>query len=141
MAARMTLNISEPQVLVHLPGDPTGLEWHHRILLKRAGDAGTWVCVTPEKELCVHDLTSAPHKVLLRASAFPAGIAPGEIFSLDPITRSDIAEWKRMAKTQALILASGDAAVRYTRSGANIVGLRRGRKIGHRCRVNTTERH
>ena len=50
-----SLDIGYKQVLVHFPGDP--FPWHHRVLLER-GEAGKWVCCTPDYDVQLIDLTT-----------------------------------------------------------------------------------
>ncbi|CAK0894775.1 unnamed protein product [Prorocentrum cordatum] len=65
-----TLDIPEPQVLVHYPNDE-GMFWHHRILVKKI-TAGAWIAITPDLELVRHNLLEQRHLVLERNSMFPA---------------------------------------------------------------------
>ena len=60
-----TLNIPEPQVLLHFPGDHNGFDWHHRVLLHKVGQ-GRWVVLSPDLELSVEDLSARRHVVLGR---------------------------------------------------------------------------
>eukprot|EP00972_Heterocapsa_arctica_P088767 13088689-Heterocapsa_arctica.AAC.1 len=105
-AAMRMLDISEPQVLVNYPADVGGYYWHHRVLLHRV-KAGTWVCLTPTLELQIHNLLIADHVVLGRSARFPADKAH-EVFCLDPISKADLAQEKRRARTNAAILGDED---------------------------------
>eukprot|EP00959_Pyramimonas_sp_CCMP1952_P140266 2934936-Pyramimonas_sp.AAC.1 len=62
-----TLDIPEPQVLVHYPNDEGGMFWHHRILVKKI-TAGVWIAITPDLELVRHNLLEQRHLVLDRNS-------------------------------------------------------------------------
>ena len=107
-AALRTLDISEPQVLVHYPNDDDGFFWHHRVLLHRV-KAGTWVCLTPTMcvGLQIHNLLVTNHFVLVRAARFPAEQAD-EVFAFDPISKADMAHERRRARTHAAILGEED---------------------------------
>ena len=74
MAAVETLDIAEPQVLIHYPNDRGGFFYHHRILLYRIRDA-LWIWLTPDPDMCRHDLMELTHIVLDRRSPFPANVA------------------------------------------------------------------
>ena len=109
--APRTLDIAEPQVLVHYPGDAQGNDWQHRVLLHRVA-AGRWVTADPALNLVMHDLNIDEHTVLSRNGAFPDG--PGyhdAIYAHDPIRPARLRELKAQAKTQAQILADGDKPV------------------------------
>ncbi|MCR9077337.1 MAG: hypothetical protein NXI07_14965, partial [bacterium] len=99
-----TLDISETQILAHFPDDEGGYYWHHRILLVRAGNASTWVSLTPDMEYHVIRLDTHEHIVLGRASPFPDAQLPFS-YIFDPISRAELSELKRRARTQAYILA------------------------------------
>lgn len=105
-AAFRTLDINEPQVLVHYPNDDDGFYWHHRVLLHRV-KAGTWVCLTPTMGLQIHNLLAVNHIVLVRAARFPAEQAD-EVFAFDPVSKADMAHEKRRARTHAAILGEED---------------------------------
>eukprot|EP00969_Alexandrium_andersonii_P183909 8126683-Alexandrium_andersonii.AAC.1 len=110
MAGR-TLDVVEPQVLLHFPDDQ-GLQWHHRVLLHKL-QPGVWVCVGPDHEIETHDLNQLQYRVLPRAGAFPNDILH-EIYAFDPITGATLARFKQLARTQAAILgevAAPDAEV------------------------------
>ena len=103
----ITVNIKQAQVCVYYEDDEE-LQWHHRILLHRCS-AGIWVCLTPDFELCVHDLRTMRHVVLGRASLFPDTVY-GNVYIFDPVAQRDVNEYLPQARTQALILAdTGDA--------------------------------
>eukprot|EP00974_Lingulodinium_polyedra_P041361 3974651-Lingulodinium_polyedra.AAC.1 len=52
---RAALDIGDPQVCVRFPDDPR-FEWHHRVLLAKITEEGTWAAATPELEVEVLDL-------------------------------------------------------------------------------------
>ena len=102
-----TLDIPEPQVLVHYPADAGGLTWHHRILVKKV-TAGVWIAVTPDLELVRHNLLEHRHIVLDRNAMFPADRRPF-CYGFDPVPRAEILALKRRAAVQAAILGDDDA--------------------------------
>ncbi|CAK0890753.1 unnamed protein product [Prorocentrum cordatum] len=101
-----TLDIPEPQVLVHYPNDEGGMFWHHRILVKKI-TAGVWIAITPDLELVRHNLLEQRHLVLERNSMFPAN-RRGEVYGFDPVPRAEILALKRQAAVQAAMLGDGD---------------------------------
>ena len=107
-----TLDIAEVQVLIHYPGDPDGFNWHHRILLHRI-TGGVWLTLTPDHDIQRHDLNTVGHRILERRSVFPDDIA-AEIYAHDPISKIQLNQFKKRAKTQAAIL--GEAEVEETES-------------------------
>ena len=102
-----TLNISEPQVLVHFPNDGHGFYYHHRILLHKVS-GGRWVTLTPDLDQEIHDLNTQRHVVLGRNSLFPVHLAQ-ECYVFDEITKNELERQKKIAKTTASIL--DDSAV------------------------------
>ena len=102
-----TLNISEPQVLVHFPNDGHGFYYHHRILLHKVS-GGRWVILTPDLDQEIHDLNNQRHVVLGRNSLFPVHLAQ-ECYVFDEITKNELERQKKIAKTTASIL--DDSAV------------------------------
>lgn len=105
MAALMTLDIAEIQVLVHYPGDPAGLDWHHRVLLHRV-DAGDWITLTPDHEFQRHNLSTHAHRILDRRAPFPADIADS-VYAHDELTRAQLMTFKRQSQVMAAILGEG----------------------------------
>lgn len=102
-----TLDVLEPQILVHLPSDRANLFWHQRLLLKKIG-GGRLVCATPDLELCVHNLSEERHLVLDRCAMYPEQHRDS-IYGFDvDLTRAQIASLKRRAATQAAILDDKD---------------------------------
>ena len=110
-----TLDIPEPQALLHCDGEDEEFCWHHRILLRRIGDGEHWVKVSPDGELNVKDLFACRHRVLARNSRFPG--TEENIYSFDPVSRADIGVWKKMAEVQARVLSS---APEQFRMGASV---------------------
>ena len=98
--AQRTLDVPEPQVLIHYPDDPGGFTWHHRVLLARAGQAGVWVGLSPDLGPTVYDLTTQVHVVLARGAEFPAEQRP-RTYAFDPISRAELDLAKRRARIQA----------------------------------------
>lgn len=102
----MTLDIAEPQVLVHFDADPNNLTEHHRILLTKLGP-GKWIGLTPDHELVTLDLTQQRHVVLGRRSRFPADLA-NNIYAFDPLTKNELEGFKRRAKMMHIVLGDQD---------------------------------
>ena len=101
-----SLNISEPQVLVHFPNDQHGFVYHHRILLHKIG-GGRWVTLTPDLDLEVHDLSTHEHLVLGRHSLFPAHLIDS-CYVFDEISKNELERQKKLAKTTGAILDDSD---------------------------------
>ncbi|CAE8678756.1 unnamed protein product, partial [Polarella glacialis] len=100
-----SLDLAEPQVLVEFPADPDGFFWHHRILLKRIAGP-TWLALTPDLDICRHNLETSRHLVLERAAHFPAA-QRAFVYAFDPIDRAALEGFKRIAATQAALLGDG----------------------------------
>ena len=96
-----TLNIPEPQVLLHFPRGEGGFFHHHRVLLHIGG--GQWVLLTPDMELVVEDLSSRRHRVLGRHVPFPPDIID-ECYVFDELSKAELEKQKRLAKTMGSIL-------------------------------------
>ena len=72
MAARpRTLDGKETQILLHVPGDPDGYPWHHRLLVLQI-KGGRWVCLDPELELSVVDLDFSDYTLLDHSAIIPS---------------------------------------------------------------------
>ena len=102
-----SLNIPEPQILLHFPEDAGGYFHHHRILMHRVSGS-QWVLLTLDLELEVADLSARRHRILPRHGVFPADIAD-ECYVFDEVPRAEMERQRRMAKTMGSIL--GDAQV------------------------------
>ena len=102
----MTLDVADPQVLVHFDQDPNNLNYHHRLLLVKLGP-GRWVGLTPDHELVVLDLNAQRHIVLDRRSRFPAHIAD-RVYAFDPISRNELEGYKRRARTMNIVLGEAE---------------------------------
>ena len=98
----LTLDVNDPQVLLHVPLDPNGYTEHHRVLLCRLGP-GRWVAATPDHDLDILDLNSRRHTVLSRRAVFPAHLADA-VYAFDPLTRNELEQLRRQAKTMSVIL-------------------------------------
>lgn len=103
----LTLDVAEPQVLLHFGQDPNGLTKRHRLLLLRLSP-GRWTASSPDFELEVLDLNGRRHRVLTRKSPFPADIRDA-VYAFDPISRLELEGLKREAKAMAVVL--GDQEV------------------------------
>ena len=108
MNADLTLDITEPQVLIHFDQDPNQFYEHHRVLLKKL-QPGRWVALTPDHELEVVDLNVRRHHVLARRAAFPPHLV-NNTYSFDPLTRNELEAFKRQARTMAIVL--GDEEIK-----------------------------
>lgn len=71
---KRTLNVADPQMRLHFPGDAAGFDYYHRLLLHKLG-GGRWICLTPDFELEVKGLSTRRHIVLGRTAPFPVHIA------------------------------------------------------------------
>ena len=94
-----TLDIREPQILRHYPGDANGFFWHHRVLLEKTGP-GVWIGVTPDGDIERIDLNIIVHVPLERRADFPEGQAPF-VYAFDPIPRADLEAYHRRARVMA----------------------------------------
>lgn len=104
-AVPRALDVKDAQVLVEYPDDPV-FQWHHRVLLHRIAE-GRWVTLTPDEELQIHDLGEQRHVLLQRGRPLPpAQAAAAYIF--DPIAPGVLADHRRAAKQQAVILGGGE---------------------------------
>lgn len=95
-------------MLVHFPGDPNGLNYHHRVLLHKISP-GKWVTLTPDLDLEIHDLNVRRHVVLGRHSGFPDQYVD-EAYVFEEISRNELERQKRLAKTMGSILNDGEIA-------------------------------
>ena len=103
-----TLNIPDPQILLHYPHDANGLVHHHRVLVHKIG-GGKWVALSPDLELAVEDLSVARHIVLGRHAVFPQNIIDS-CYIFDDLTKGELERQKRLAKTMGQILDDAPAA-------------------------------
>lgn len=101
----VSLDIPDPQILLHYPNDPNGITEHHRILLCKLGP-GRWVASSPDFDLEVLDLNLRRHTVIGRRTRFPDDLNDIS-YVFDPITRNELEELRRKAKTMAVILGDG----------------------------------
>ena len=100
-----SLNIPDPQVLLHFPDDGGGFFYHHRVLLHKVS-AGRWVCLTPDLDLEVQDLNARRHVILGGHAVFPDAIAQ-ECYIFDELSRNELERQKKLAKTMGAILDDG----------------------------------
>ena len=80
-----TLDLKEPQVLLHFPNDAGGFFWQHRLLLEKTAP-GVWIGVTPDGDIERINLNQAWHVPLARRADFPHAQAPF-VYAFDPIPR------------------------------------------------------
>ncbi|CAK8989683.1 Uncharacterized protein SCF082_LOCUS1918 [Durusdinium trenchii] len=100
-----SLNIPDPQILLHYFHDAGGFYHHHRVLLFRVSQ-GTWVLLSPDLELEVVDLTTRRHRIGGRHAPLPDDIAD-ECYIFDELPKAELERQRRLAKTMGAIL--GDA--------------------------------
>lgn len=98
-----SLNLAEPQVLLHYPNDANGLVHHHRVLLHKIGN-GRWVALTPDLDLHVVDLNTHQHVVLGRHTPFPGHLINDCYIFEEPLTKGELERQRRLAKTMGAIL-------------------------------------
>ena len=100
-----TLNVSEPQVLIHFPDDA---HFSYRLLLHKVSP-GRWVVLSPDLELEVQDLNARRHLVLGMHSPFPAQVAD-YCYVFDDLSRNELERQRKLARTMGSILDDGDIA-------------------------------
>jgi hypothetical protein len=98
----LTLDVAFPQILLNVPADANGYTEHHRLLLHKLSP-GRWVACSPDFDLEILDLNNRVHTVLGRRSRFPDHLAD-VVYAFDPISRSDLENLRRQAKTMAMVL-------------------------------------
>ncbi|CAK0831794.1 unnamed protein product [Prorocentrum cordatum] len=109
MADVLTLDIGDPQILVHYPDDENGFLWHHRVLLFRVSD-DIWISLTPDLALVRLKLLDIRHEVLERRAPFPAHLGH-QVYAHDPIAAAALAGFRRRAKIQGQLLGVGQVDV------------------------------
>lgn len=97
-----SLNIADPQVLLHFPNDGNGFYHHHRVLLHKIG-GGQWVLLSPDLELEVVDLSVRRHRVLGRHAPFPGDIID-ECYVFDEVSKAELEKQRKLARTMGSIL-------------------------------------
>lgn len=100
-----SLDIPDPQILLHFPNDANGITEHHRILLCKLGP-GRWIASSPDFELETLDLNLRRHTVIGRRSRYSDDLNDVS-YVFDPISRNELEELRRRAKTMAVILGDG----------------------------------
>lgn len=108
-----TLDIREPQILRHFPGDPAGFDYHHRVLLEKCGP-GVWVALSPDGDLERVDLTASPYIPLDRKASFPPAVA-AQVYAFDPMTRGELESFRRRAKVMNNLF--NDASIEEVEGG------------------------
>jgi len=79
----MSLDTAFRQVLVEAPLDPTGLIWHHRLLLVK-GEGSKWIAADPEHEVEVLDLSTVRVIAVRRAAPWRVDLV-GQIYAFDQL--------------------------------------------------------
>ena len=102
----LSLDLAEPQILLHFPNDADEFYHHHRLLLTRLAP-GRWIAASPDFELEVIDLNARAHRVLQRKMPLPADILD-EIYAFDPWSRHELENLRRQAKTMSVVLGEDD---------------------------------
>jgi len=103
----LTLDISDPQVLIYYEDDTDGFHYHHRVLLYRGGAPGVWIALMPDGELQVHNLIAERHVILQRHSPFPSQHA-NQVYAFDPISRVELDAHRVRARIQARVLGTAE---------------------------------
>ncbi|CAK0884216.1 unnamed protein product [Prorocentrum cordatum] len=104
MAARLTLDLAEPQVLIDFPDDAAGLRWHHRLLLIQTPTPGVWIASTPDYSVQRLDLNVHRVVALARNGPFPAAQWHESYVFDNPIPAVDLARIRQQAGSLALVL-------------------------------------
>ena len=91
-----SLDIEDLQVLVRHPTDPK-IQWHHRILLQRNGEAW-WIALSPDLQYEHIDLAVEEHRILERNRPFPQDIK--HIYAFDPMPSASLDRFRREAALQ-----------------------------------------
>ena len=102
-----TLDVREPQILLHVPDDADGYPWHHRLLVLQI-KAGRWVSLDPELELQTVDLDSVDYVLLDRHGDFPPEKYQ-DVFAFEPLPQSEVGGYRRRARTFLALHGDGDA--------------------------------
>ena len=102
-----TLDVKEPQILLHLPDDPDGYPWHHRLLVLQI-KGGRWVSLDPELELQTVDLDAADYVLLDRNADFPQE-KYNDVFAFEPLPQSEVGGFRRRARTFLALHGDGGA--------------------------------
>jgi len=101
-----TLDIPEMQMMVEFPGDPGGLDYHHRIFWYRV-DRATWIVSTPDYDV-YEDYDQMTVIPLPRNGNYPAGYA-GQMYIPDNgALMQEYAEMKRQAEALAVVRGCTD---------------------------------
>ncbi|CAJ1457386.1 unnamed protein product [Effrenium voratum] len=91
-----SLDVSDPQIIVHFPQDAGGFYWHHRLLLVKVG-GGLWIGLTPDGDLQRVDLRTTEYIALDRRAQFPRAQAP-YVYAFDDLSRAELESFRRRAQ-------------------------------------------
>ena len=108
-ARKRTLDVREPQILLHVPDDVDGIVWHQRLLVLQI-KGGRWVSLDPELQLQVVDLDYSEYVLLDRGSEFPED-KYDETFCFEPLPQAEVGGYRRRARTFLALHGDGDAGV------------------------------
>ena len=98
-AARLTFDISEPQVLESFPHDH--FQEHHRVLLLNLGE-GRWILATPTLDVYLQNMTTSSIRPLRRGHVFPPDGRPFFVFS--DLSAAEWADLRSRARALAGVL-------------------------------------
>lgn len=102
-----TLDVPEMQMLVEFPGDPGGLDYHHRIFWYRV-DRAVWIISTPDYDVYEEDYDQMTVIPLPRNGSYPAGYA-GQMYVPDNAAlMAEYPEMKRQAEALAVVRGCSD---------------------------------
>ncbi|CAK0833505.1 unnamed protein product [Prorocentrum cordatum] len=104
MAARLTLDLEEPQVMIDFPDDAAGLRWHHRLRLIQTPSLGVWIASTPDYSVLRLDLNVHRVIALARNGPFPAAQWNESYIFDSPIPAADLARIRQQAGSLGVVL-------------------------------------
>ena len=105
--APRTLDIPELQMLVEFPGDPAGLDFHHRILWYRVNNS-EWIISTPDADVYEEDYNGVTVVPLPRNGLYPVDYAGQMYITNNAQLMQNFPEMKRQADALALVRGCAD---------------------------------
>ena len=120
-----TLDIAQPQILIHYGYDDRE-SYHHCVLLFRVRGS-LWTVLTPDMERCDVDLAAHEYHNLQRLGKFPTFAFSNGLYHFDPIEPGELTEHLRAAKDEAALLIgdgppAGARRWRFTEASADNFG-------------------